>query len=312
LTRGSETTRCAPARAREFDACRPRLLSIAYRMMGGAADAEDIVQEAFVRYSGAADAEIASPKAYLTTIVTRLCIDAKRSARSRREEYVGPWLPEPIADEGAAGAAPDEMLADSIGYAFLLVLEKLGPVERAVFVLHEVFELEYEEIGSIVGKSTANCRQIGARARERVRAGRPRFTVSVEEQQRVAGEFVHACASGDTGRLLRVLAQDAVLYADGGGKAPAFGRIRATTRPMYGRERVARFALTVMAQAPPGFGWRPARLNRQQGILGYLDDCLVCALILGIGAERVRGVYIVVNPDKLERLARGLGGPPSV
>jgi RNA polymerase sigma-70 factor (ECF subfamily) len=305
----SNATRCAPGRALAFDLCRPLLFSIAYRMMGASADAEDIVQEAFVRYSLAADAEIASPRAYLTTIVTRLCIDAKKSARSRREEYIGPWLPEPIAHEAASGSAPDETLCDSIQFAFLLVLEKLGPVERAVLLLHEVFDLEYEEIGAIVGKSTVNCRQIGARARERVRQGRPRFTVTAEEQQRVAGEFVRACASGDTARLLRVLAGDAVLYADGGGKAPPFGKISAAPRPIRGRDRVARFARTVMGQAPPGFAWRAARLNRQEGVLGYLGDRLVCALLFDIGAGCVRSIYIVANPDKLERLASA--GPPT-
>jgi RNA polymerase sigma-70 factor (ECF subfamily) len=290
-------------RPRVFAEHRPRLLAIAYRMLGSTADAEDVVQEAFIRWNTAGDDAIASPKAYLSTVVTRLCIDAKKSARARREEYVGPWLPEPLEDDLSVVDPPSAALAESVHVGFLLLLEKLAPVERAVFLLHHVFDFEYEEIASMVGKSAANCRQIAARARDRLREGRRRFVVSVEEQRRVAAEFVESCHTGDVDRLLRVLASDAVLYADGGGKAPAFGKISAATRPLVGREQVARFALAVMGQAPAGFTWRRALLNRQEGVLGYLEGALTCALVFDVEGGLVRNVYIVVNPSKLERLS---------
>lgn len=292
------------SRAKTFDEHRPLLIALAYRMLGSAADAEDIVQEAFVRLNAAGD-DVDSPKAFLATVVTRLCIDVRKSARSRREEYVGPWLPEPVADAAVTDATDALALAESISMAFLLVLEKLAPVERAVFLLHYVFDFQYGEIAEIVGKSTANCRQIANRARERVHVDRRKFAVSFDEQQRVGAQFVQACATGNMDALLDVLSRDAVLYADGGGKAPAFGKINASRRPIFGREKVARFALTVLGQSPPGFTWRPAVLNHQQGVLGYLDGVLICALVLDIGRDVVRNVYIVVNPEKL----RGVGLP---
>jgi RNA polymerase sigma-70 factor (ECF subfamily) len=291
-------------RAQIFDTHRNLLLAIAYRMLGSAADAEDVVQDAFVRWQTTSLEEVKSPKAFLSTVVTRLCIDHKNSARIRREQYVGPWLPEPVLTDQAPEPAHAASLAESLSMAFLLLLENLSPVERAVFLLKHVFDYDYDEIAEVVGKTPVNCRQIATRAQDRVREGQPKFQVSREEQQRVAGEFVRACGSGDMDALMKVLAEEATLYADGGGKAPAFGKIHAVTRPIEGREKVARFAIAVLQQAPDGFFGRPAVLNAQQAILGFVDGRLICALLLDVADGLVQRIYIVVNPDKLAVLQR--------
>lgn len=193
-------------RLRAFRELTPLLLSLAYRMLGSVADADDIVQDAFVRWQAAPDAEIRSPKAYLTTIVTRLCIDARRSARSRREQYFGAWLPEPLLEAAATSpeAAP-AALAESLSAAFLVLLEALSPVERAVYLLHHVFDLEYAEIAPIVGKSEENCRQLARRAKEAISARPSRFAPTREERQRLASEFAAACRDGSLERLTQAL-----------------------------------------------------------------------------------------------------------
>ncbi|HEY7909915.1 MAG TPA: RNA polymerase sigma-70 factor, partial [Thermomicrobiales bacterium] len=217
-----------------FNDYRPLLFSIAYRMLGSVMDAEDMVQEAFLRWQRAVHAEVTSPKSYLTAVVTRLCIDHLGAAYVRRESYVGPWLPEPLVTEG--DAMTDTMaLADSLSLAFLVLLERLTPVERAVFLLHEVFGYPYEEIAGIVEKNAANCRQIGQRARRHIHADRPRFDPSPAEQERLTQQFIVSCTSGDLGALVAILADDITLWADGGGK------VAAARRPIHGAENVARF-----------------------------------------------------------------------
>jgi RNA polymerase sigma-70 factor, ECF subfamily len=276
---------------------RPYLFAIAYRMLGSVADAEDVVQEAFLRYH-AAEVEPESPKAYLATITTRLAIDKLRAARTKREAYPGEWLPEPLAEEDAAQHAE---MADSLSLAFLHVLEKLSPVERAVFLLREVFDYPHEDVARIVGKSPANSRQILARAHVHMDEGRRRFEVSRAEREEVARRFIEAWETGDTDALVAVLAPDATLYGDGGGKAPAI------RQPLVGALRIAKALI----------GWRPmvlergithhvATVNGEPGVVYYWPDGSVAGVQeLEIADGLVVAVRAVLNPDKLAHLAAG-------
>jgi RNA polymerase sigma-70 factor (ECF subfamily) len=243
------------SRTEVFDGYRPLLFSIAYRMLGGVMDAEDVVQEAYLRWRGASEGEVRSPRAYLSAVVTRLCIDHLRSARVRREEYVGPWLPEPLPTGPGSDDAGPAGLDESLSMAFLVLLESLTPTERAVFLLREVFDYDYAEVSHIVGKSEANCRQIARRARESVAARRPRFEHSPEQQERLMRQFLRACTTGDMPALLELLADDVTLWSDGGGKA------RAALNPIHGPDRVARFFLGVLQKAPSALTIRPAMIN---------------------------------------------------
>src|SRR5687768_5726060 len=240
---------------------RPYLFAIAYRMLGSVADAEDVVQEAFLRYQEA-DVDADSPKAYLATVTTRLAIDQLRSARARREVYPGEWLPEPIVDDEELRHAET---ADSLSLAFLHLLEKLSPVERAVFLLREVFDYPYDEVGRIVGKSPVNSRQILARAHRHIEQGRRRFEVSREEREEVARRFVAAWEEGDTDQLIELLAPDATVFGDGGGgKAPAM------PVPLVGAGRVAKALIGWGRQARErGIVHRPASINGEPGLVFY-------------------------------------------
>ena len=274
---------------------RPYLFAIAYRMLGSVADAEDVVQEAFLRYH-AAGVEPESPKAYLATITTRLAIDQLRSARSQREVYPGEWLPEPLAEEDAAQHAE---MADSLSLAFLHLLEKLSPVERAVFLLREVFDYPYDEVARIVGKSEANSRQILSRAHAHIDEGRRRFDVSRAEREEVARRFLEAWETGDTDALVAVLAPDATLYGDGGGKAPAI------RRPLVGALRVAKALIgwrpMTLAQ---GVTYRVAGVNGEPGVVYYWPDGRVAGVQeLEIAEGVVVAVRSISNPDKLAHLA---------
>jgi RNA polymerase sigma-70 factor (ECF subfamily) len=270
---------------------RPYLFAIAYRMLGSVAEAEDIVQEAFLRYHEA-DAEADSPKAYLATVTTRLAIDQLRSARARREVYPGEWLPEPLVDDEPVRHAET---ADSLSLAFLHLLEKLSPVERAVFLLREVFDYPYDEVGRIVDKTPDNCRQILARAHRHVAEGRRRFDVSREERDEVARRFLGAWEEGDTAALVDLLATDATVYGDGGGKAPA------VPVPLVGAERVAKALIGWGRQARErGLAHRPALVNGEPGLVFYEPDgraLWVAALEIADGV--VVAVRSVLNPDKL-------------
>ena len=290
-----------------FQELRPLLFSIAYRMVGSVSEAEDLVQEAFLRLrrAVAGGAEVESPKAYLTKVTTRLAIDHLRSARVRRERYVGAWLPEPLvtgpgawADPGAADPAGHAETAESVSLAFLHLLERLSPVQRAVFVLHDVLGYGYAEVAGLVGRSEENCRQIAARARRHVDAGRPRFEASRRQRDELARRFFAAVEQGDTEGLVGLLAGDAVLYGDGGGKAPAL------TAPLLGAERVARILLGLARRgAAVGVGMRPAEINGHPGVLtSGPDGRLLGVLAVDISGGRVRTVYSIVNPDKLRHL----------
>jgi RNA polymerase sigma-70 factor, ECF subfamily len=287
---------------------RPLMFSIAYRMVGSASEAEDIVQEAFLRFhreSGKGTA-IDSPKAFLSAVTTRLSIDHLRSARVRRESYVGTWLPEPLLTDPESDVAGHAETADSLSMAFLLLLESLTPVERAVFLLREVFDYGYDEIATVVGKSEDNCRQIAVRARRQIEAKRPRFEASRQRREELARRFFDAVSEGDTEGLIGLLAADVVAYGDGGGKAPAF------PRPVHGRDRVARLLLGGRARGEilGVSGMRAVAINGQPGAL-LLDPegRPLAAVTLDIADDLVQTVRAVSNPEKLRHLGM-FAGPP--
>jgi len=280
-----------------FDRHRPLLFSIAYRMLGSAMDAEDVVQEAYLRWQGTEE-EVRSPKAYLSTVVTRLSIDRLRSARVRREQYVGPWLPEPLATGQDSEVEEAPVVDETLSIAFLVLLESLNPVERAVFLLREVFDFDHAEVSRIVGKSEANCRQIARRSRQAVAARRSRFESSVEQQETMTRLFVEACASGDMRGLLALLSEDVVFYSDGGGK------VVTARNPVYGADRVARLMLGLARKRWPGYAIRLAGINGRPGIIGYSGDRPDSVLDLEIADGRIRVVRHVRNPDKLHAVPR--------
>ena len=274
---------------------RPYLFAIAYRMLGSVAEAEDVVQDAFLRYVEA-EVEAESPKAYLSTVTTRLAIDRLRSARARREVYPGEWLPEPLVDDEAVR---NTETADSLSLAFLHLLEKLSPVERAVFLLREVFNYPYEDVARIVDRSPDNCRQILVRARRHIDEGRRRFDVSREEREEVARRFLAAWEEGDTESLVELLAPDATVYGDGGGKAPS------VPVPLVGRERVAKALIGWGRQARErGMSARPALVNGEPGAVVYdPDGRAVWVAAFEIAEGVVVAVRSVLNPDKLAHVS---------
>ncbi len=273
-----------------FETHRGLLFSIAYRMLGSASEAEDIVQDAWLRARQDADADVRSPRAYLTTIVTRLCIDHLRSAERTRMLYPGPWLPEPLAEPNQESA----VLASSLTTAFLVLLERLAPVERAVFLLREVFELDFDEIAKSVGKSAANTRQILTRARGRLRETRPRFPVSRRQSEEIVRRFRHACGTGDLDELMAVLHADATLVSDGGGK------VVAATRPIRGAERIAKFMLGYAGKLQwTESDFQPVTINASSGLLMRHPAAGDGAYSFDIDDGRIRTIYVVRNPDKL-------------
>jgi len=284
-----------------FQQQRGRLFGIAYRMLSSATDAEDVVQEAFVRWLQAGATTVESPRAYLTTIVVRLCLDHLGTARARREVYVGPWLPEPIATGAHPELVETVVQAESLSFAFLIMLENLRPLERAVFVLREVFDYDYAEIAAIVGKSAANCRQLLHRAQAHLGQRRPRGTVSRAQQERITAQFLRASAGGDIQELLTLLAADTVFTGDGGGQAQA-GR-----HSVQGAEKVARGLLGGLRKMPPDLHGQIAEINGQPAIVASWQGRLYGVVLLDILGDQVRHVYLVVNPDKL----RWLGPPPA-
>ena len=281
-----------------FTSTRPLLFSIAYRMLGSVADAEDLVQDAYLRWRQAGDEEIRAPRAYLTTIVTRLAINQLQSARRQRETYVGPWLPEPLVTEHAPDPSEPIELAESLSMAFLVMLERLSPLERAVLLLHDVFDFDYGEIARTVDKSEANCRQLLSRAKKRLHSGQSRFEADPAEADRLMQLFTRAAGAGDMDGLLAVLADDITLWTDGGGKAGG-----AILEPLHGADAVARFVLSAYQRfASPERTMRPARINGAPGFLVYLSGQPRVAVIVHVSGGRVRALYSVSNPDKLRSI----------
>ena len=289
-----------------FDRHRRLLFSVAYQMLGSVTDAEDAVQDAWLRWSAADRDDVADPRAYLVRVVTRLALDRLDSARARRESYVGPWLPEPLLTHPVAAApAPADPtaaaeLVEQVSMALLVVLETLSPAERAVFVLREVFGLPVAEAAAALGRSEAAVRQMAHRAREHVQARRPRFDADRGAHREVTERFLAACAGGDVDALLAALAPDAVLISDGGGKA------KAALRPITGAEKVARFAAVVAGQgmALPGLRIEIADLNGSPAVVAWADGEPLMTMSLVVADGLVTQVLVVRNPDKLAGLSR--------
>jgi RNA polymerase sigma-70 factor (ECF subfamily) len=284
-----------------FESLRPLMFAIAYRMLASVSDAEDVLQVAYLRYRRAVDGgvAIASLKAYLSTIVTRLALDHAKSAQQRREEYVGVWLPTPLlTDDATYDPAARAELADSVSMAFLLVLERLDPVERAVFLLHDVFGYGHDEIAGIVGVSGANSRQIASRARQRVQEERPRFESSREERDRLAQQFFAAVTDGDVDGLVQLLADDVVVYGDGGGKAPQW------PGPIEGADRVARLFVGLGRRMRELGVWLdPQQVNGQPGALVRDGEgAVVVVWVVEVENGVVGTIRSVINPDKLRHL----------
>jgi RNA polymerase sigma-70 factor, ECF subfamily len=288
----------ASIRLATFDQYRSLLFSIAYRMLGSVADAEDMLQETFIRWQQAANNNIDSPRAFLVTIVSRLCINHLQSARVQREEYVGQWLPEPIVTDPGSDPLAIIKVDESLSMAFLVLLERLTPVERAVFLLREVFEYEYSEIAAVLGQSEVNCRQILRRARQHVSAMRPRFKVSSKKQNDLLQRFLEAMGTGDMKGLVALLSSDVVLHSDGGGKAIAVPNL------IHGADNVARGILGGFRKLlPKTLVRRLARINGEPGVVSYLDGKPYSVFTLDAVDGRVRAIYILTNPEKLSHLA---------
>jgi RNA polymerase sigma-70 factor (TIGR02957 family) len=287
--------------AEVVEAVRPRAFAIAYRMLGTVSEAEDVVQEALLRLHREVEAgtRIDSPQAYVATVVTRLAIDELRSARARREHYLGEWLPEPLLTSEAVDPAEQAELADSLSVAFLVLLERLSPEQRAVFLLRDVFDYPYDRIAQIVGKSEPAVRQLAVRARRHVDESRPRFETSREQRDRLADSFFAAAQDGDLAGLESLLADDVELHGDGGGKVPALARA------LHGRVRVAR-TLLAWARAQERFGGATVRRTAVNGQPGALvltaDGKLISVMTLDVAGGEIRRVSSVVNPEKLRHL----------
>jgi RNA polymerase sigma-70 factor (ECF subfamily) len=282
-------------RTKTFEAERDRLFAIAYRMLGSASDAHDVVQDAYLRWRKAGDVD--EPRAFLTTVVTRLAIDHLKSARVQREQYVGPWLPEPLVEDTARSPADQLMLAESLSMAFLLVLERLGPVERAVYILREVFDYDYDDVARIVGKTPEHCRQLLHRARARVVAARDRVAPTPPaEQERLMQQFLATLATGDVERLATLLADDVVAWSDGGGKRSA------ARKPIRGPERVARLFAGLWRKGVGRATVHLVRVNGTPGLVIYFGARPYTVVAFDVHDGRVAAVRTVLNPEKLRHL----------
>jgi RNA polymerase sigma-70 factor (TIGR02957 family) len=284
----------------QLERYRGLLFSIAYRMVGEVGDAEDVVQEAYIRaHRVLADGgDIHEPKAFLTEVTTRLAIDHLRSARVRRERYVGPWLPEPLVEDTEPSPEERTEEIESLSIAFLVVLETLSPVERAVFLLHDVFGFDFEEVAAAVDRSAANARQIAVRARKHIEARRPRFDPSPERKQELAERFFAAISGADVDGLVQMLSKDAVMVADGGGKGQAL------TKPVQGAMQIARFLAGLGRAAKQQDGrFTLVTVNGQPGAIAHIEGGHVVSTVsLEIAEDKVVAIHAVVNPDKLERV----------
>jgi len=289
-----------------FNTDRGLLFSIAYRMLGSASDAEDVLQDAWVRYRGADRSAVRSPKAFATTIVTRLCLDRLKSAKATREEYVGEWLPEPVLTSEVEG--PDTMLqrAESVTLAFLVLLEKLSPEERAVFLLKEIFEYDHAEVGEILGLTADHSRQLLHRAKTHLGGARSRLTGTPESRRAVAERFARAFSSGDASALTTLLAKDVGMWSDGGGKATA------ARRPLVGREQVANFLVGLYRAAKTAgmlgeVSLRIEDVNSEPAIVLRVSGRLESLFVFSVDGDAITGIRAVRNPDKLSRIDRQLG-----
>jgi RNA polymerase sigma-70 factor (ECF subfamily) len=280
--------------AEAFETHRSMLTGVAYRMLGSVSDAEDMVQEAWLRWTRVDAATVTSPKSWLLTVVSRLCLDYLKSARVKREEYHGTWLPEPLV--GRVSPSPTDRVDESVSIALLLVLEKLSPVERAGFLLHEVFGHSFEEIGEILGKPAVNCRKLVSRARERVRAEKPRFSATASEHDELLRRFLTACRDGEMDPLMDMLGDGVAFYSDGGGKAAAVPRV------LTDREEIATFFIKVSqvrAKQPERFEIRSTSFNGAPGVLIVEDGQVITAMSVEVHEGKITAIFAHRNPDKL-------------
>lgn len=278
---------------------RAELVGLAYRVLGSVADAEDAVQEALLRLERHGLDGIERPGAWLSRVTARICLDRLREARTRREVYVGPWLPEPVVTDAAADAAAPLELAESVTMAFLVVLESLGPAERVAFVLHDVFGYGYDELATVLDRSEVACRQLVSRARGHVQARRPRFDTDLSTREEVTTRFLAACGTGELAPLLELLAPDVVLRSDGGGVVAAARKL------IHGADRVARFLVGTLTRVPPDITVEILELNGGPGIVGRRRDGTVdTVFVLDVAEGLVVGINAVRNPEKLRHLAR--------
>jgi RNA polymerase sigma-70 factor, ECF subfamily len=282
-----------------FERHRRHLIGLAYRMLGSYAEAEDVVQDAFLRFQAAEPDSVLDPRGYLSKTVARLCLDRLKSARSRRETYVGTWLPEPIMDD--SGLSPDSALelADELSFALLLTLDRLSPLERTAFLLHDVFDMDFHAVAEVLERSESACRKLADRAREHVQDSRPRFERSEAEETRLAAAFIDAMRSGDVNAFAKLLAQDAILYTDGGGKRAA------ALNPVLGRERILRFIAGVQRKAntPTVIGIYPQQVNQLPGCVIDYGGGDFALLAIEAHADVITTIYLVANPDKLKHLS---------
>ena len=285
-----------------FNGLRPRLRGIAYRMLGSLAEAEEVVQDAWLRWHEADYVARDDPTGWLVTVTTRLSINRLRAAKVQREHYAGMWLPEPVLTDAAD--SPEQMLerADDVSVAFLLMLERLTPEARAAFLLREVFDAGYDELASAIGKSEAACRQLVHRAREQLREERPRFEVSPDTHRRLLGRFAQALTGGDFSALKAMLADDAELIGDGGGKVPSFGR------PMLGAQRIAQLFFAANLRLKDELRIELALINGEWGLLRFFNGVLESAQSFETDGERIVRIHVQRNPDKLVRVAKAFGG----
>ncbi|MFC8900996.1 RNA polymerase sigma-70 factor [Streptomyces cinereoruber] len=284
----------ADASAAEFTAHRPRMFGLAYRMLGSAEEAEDTVQDAYLRWSGADRAAIDRPAAWLATVVTRLSLNRLTSARAQREEYAGPWLPEPVLTrDGALGPLESAERRDAVSTALLVLLERLTPTERAVYVLREAFAYSHREIAGILELSEANCRQVYGRAVRRLERPEARFAPPEEQRRRLVESFVAAAREGDLAGLERLLAEDVVWWSDGG------GRVSAARRPVVGREAVLRFLAGVARRTEEGTEAALAEVNGAPALVSRLRGTLLAVTTFEVRDGAISGVRVVMNPDKL-------------
>lgn len=280
----------ADERTRVFARERRYLVGVAYRMLGSVVEAEDIAQEAYLRWQRAEDTDVVAPRAYLARVVARLCLDRLKSAQARQEEYVGTWLPEPIVEELGT-----ERLADDVSIALLMTLERLSPLERAAFLLHDVFDMDYSEVANLLDRNEAAVRQLAARGREHIRDAKPRYRASEESELKLAEAFATAAQSGDVETLAAILAEDAVMYTDGGGKRTA------ALNPIYGAEHIIRFVEGVRRKFPAQSG-RVARINGLPGLVIRAFDGGVQTVAFECVDDKIVAIYSVRNPDKLRHV----------
>jgi RNA polymerase sigma-70 factor (ECF subfamily) len=290
-----------------FEDNRTRLRNIAYRMLGEMGTAEDVVQEAWLRWRKAEKSEIRNPRAWLSTVTVRLSLDALRARRARRETYVGPWLPEPLSPDDMRGLAADTPaahaeLASDLSMALLHMLERLSPEERAAFILHDAFDCDYAEIARTLGKAEPACRKLVSRARDHVRTEHPRYSVNRESHQQLVARFAEASASHDPSRVLPLLADNVVFYSDGGGKVPA------AINPVYGADHVSRLVAGLSRKLSKLGAWSLsfAQISGQPGLVFTAGGEIISCMTVEVEDQRITAIYAMRNPDKLDRLSKAL------